>query len=311
MRTLIVSMLLLSFSSCQKEVNTLPTAQSALAPGVRVLVPKEIYRDGQLIATFEYKDGRPYRSYSIESNGVAEFSYDEANRTTTSEYRDPYYFTKGIDHYDENGNIVKTEVSGGFSDNGTTFTGISYNVYDGGRIVSRSSSNSYFFAGNESRSEFSEKLFYLGPKLANTSVEVKNYNNNELIFESKQASSITWLNAFDFSSSNDLGSATFRYSPQIKAPEYFVPRTYDPNVFKNRDFMKIREQFRPGSPMLNIAVSGTSPGSSYQTTIEDIRVNNYNFPEEYTLKSVTNYQGTDYTYSVRLRYVYEEINTRK
>lgn len=308
MRTLSFLFLVLLFASCAKEKLVPEVTEAGVAKGYNLIVPKEIFINEQLTQVNTYENGRIKQSLFPGGTGVATFSYDDVNNTTTSTYTEEFYHATTVDTYDDDHNLVNSATTGEFLDFcGSFYTTTTY-TYLNGKKIKRITINGFKYPGFDSKTTYEESFFYQGPKLAKVVGEHRNYQNDILQFIENQESVYTWQNASNFTiATADNQQTIMEFSPNIKSPYFYTGEITYPSVFKNQDHRQQKQKFEVNSNMLRTFFSSTSELSGSTSSISITKMAKHQFPEEYVQEDVSYFGDQRFTNTTKMRFSYIEI----
>lgn len=312
MRTLSFLLLVLFLASCTKENDLPKESEAAVANGYNLIVPKEIYINDQLTQINTYENGRITQSVFPGGTGIANYTYDDVNNTTTSSYTEDFYRAITVDTYDEEHNLLSSSSTGEYLDFGGSFHTVTTYSYLNNKKVQRKTVSSFQYSGFESKTEYDEKFYYQGPKLEKIESENRNYQNGILQFIENQESLITWQNASNFTITTADNQQTFmEFSPRIKSPFFYTGEITDPREFKNQDHRQLKRKFEVPSNMLRTFFSSANDISRSTSSISVTKLNKNHFPEEYIQDDISYYGDTQFTNETRMKFTYIEIAPKK
>jgi hypothetical protein len=308
MRTLFFLCLTFFIASCSKENDLPKEAEAAVANGYNLIVPKEIYINDQLTQINSYENGRIKQSLFPGGTGVATYTYDDVNNTTTSSYTEDFYRAVTVDTYDEERRLLSSVSTGEYLDFGGSFHSVTTNTYLNNILVQRQTVSDLLYPGFESKTEYNEKFFYQGPKLEKIESENKRYENGILQFIENQQSIVTWQNSSNFTLQTAGNQQTImEFSPKIKSPFFYTGEMTHPREFKNQDHRQLKKKFEVSSNMLRTFFSSANETSGSTSSISVTKMNKSHFPEEYIQEDIGFYGDMQFKNTTRMKFVYIEI----
>jgi hypothetical protein len=307
MRKLFFAMLCIAMAACTKQDVSVNEAVSEAARGGKSQpYLSEVYVNGKLHKKHIFENGRPVKTqtYSPLSGFLlSELVYQYFPESSKVEFTEMGY--RYNMYYDAANRPVKMESFGYGETIPNNIETYSYNKdrivrveteYDFGINYGASYDQQYIYQGN-----WLTKVISLG-KIRGAFPSEENY-----VYETK------WKGPFQFSwfvTSSPSNIREFRFSPNIKSPEYNFAICHtgfaQPNGVSHKDLIKRKTEdfIQPSHGMLLLEQSYTSPTNSFRVYLENIKTDANGLPVSYDQVETSTFGSSTTTYRTSYSFKY-------